>query len=73
MNEMNTVDKVSTALLVVGGLNWGLVGVFKYNLVDELFGVESGVARVVYTVVGLRAVYCLYRMLTMMSKPASKV
>ncbi len=71
--EMNTLDKVSTALLVVGGLNWGLVGVFEYNLVSELFGVDSGLTRVVYSVVGLAAVYCLYRMVAMMSsKPAPK-
>lgn len=73
MGEMNALDKVSTTLLVVGGLNWGLVGVFKKNLVDSLFGVDSGLSRVVYTVVGVAALYCLYRMVTMMSaKPAPK-
>ncbi len=72
--EMNALDKVSTTLLMVGGLNWGLVGVFKYNLVDKLFGVESGLSRVVYTLVGLAGVYCFYRMVMMLSgsKPAPK-
>jgi uncharacterized membrane protein YuzA (DUF378 family) len=52
-------DYVAGAFLVVGGLNWGLVGVFDYNLVDALTGNAAWVARTVYTLVGISAVYAL--------------
>jgi uncharacterized membrane protein YuzA (DUF378 family) len=55
--KMNAIDYVAWILIVVGGLNWGLVGAFEYNLVDEIFGVNSTLSRVVYALVGLAAVY----------------
>jgi uncharacterized membrane protein YuzA (DUF378 family) len=48
---------VAFVLLVVGGLNWGLVGLFGYNAVDSLLGVGSSLAKVVYVLVGLSAVW----------------
>ncbi len=66
--KMGLIDKVVYTLLVVGGLNWGLVGAFEYNLVDKVFGVASGVSRVVYTLVGLAGVYGVYTIVTMMAK-----
>lgn len=52
---------VAFLLVVVGGLNWFLVGVFQYDLVASIFGgVSSAVARVIYTLVGLAAVYLLF-------------
>lgn len=57
--KMNALDVVAFVLTVVGGINWGLVGFFEYNLVDEIFGVGSGAARVVYAVVGVAALYSL--------------
>lgn len=56
---MNAVDYVAWLLIVVGGLNWGLVGAFDYNLVDSLFGVDSALATIVYVLVGLAAVYSI--------------
>jgi len=53
---MNALVKVATALTIIGGLNWGLVGFFDYNLVDEIFGEGSTGAKVVYCVVGVAAV-----------------
>ncbi len=47
----------SIVLLIIGGLNWGLVGLFKYDLVAAIFGDLSTVTRVVYTLVGLAAIY----------------
>jgi hypothetical protein len=58
--KMNAVDLVAFVLVVVGGLNWGLVGWFQYNLVDSLFGVDSMLARVIYGLVGLAAVYLVF-------------
>jgi uncharacterized membrane protein YuzA (DUF378 family) len=65
---MNALDKAAYLLLVVGGVNWGLVGVFQYNLVDELFGVDSTLARIIYTLVGLAALYGVYTIVSMISK-----
>jgi len=64
--EMNAVDKVSYLLAVVGGLNWGLVGAFQYNLVDSLLGTGSTLSRIVYVLVGLAALNLFYKM-SMMS------
>lgn len=64
--KMNAVDKLAYVLVVVGGLNWGLVGAFDYNLVDSLFGAGSTLSRVVYVLVGLAALEMLYKMVAMM-------
>lgn len=52
---MKTLDLVTKILLIVGGLNWGLVGVANFDLVATLFGAGSVLAKVVYTVVGASA------------------
>jgi len=52
---MKLFDIVVTVLLIVGGLNWGLVGLFEFDLVQSIFG-QGALMRVVYTVVGLSAV-----------------
>ncbi len=57
---MNAADGVAYVLVVVGGLNWGLVGWWKFNLVDKLFGVGSVASRVVYALVGVAALYMIY-------------
>lgn len=54
---MKTLDIVAAVLLVVGGLNWGLVGLAQFDLVDALFGSVPALARTVYVLVGLAAVY----------------
>jgi uncharacterized membrane protein YuzA (DUF378 family) len=54
---MRTFDIVAAVLLVVGGLNWGLVGFFNFDLVATLFGAGSPLARVVYGLVGIAALY----------------
>ncbi len=58
--RFNSVDWVAYVLVIIGGLNWGLIGLFKFNLVDEIFGVESALSRVIYILVGLSAVYLIY-------------
>lgn len=57
--KLGVLNKVATVLLVVGGLNWGLVGAFDYNLVDSLFGAGSALSRVIYVLVGLAALVVL--------------
>lgn len=54
---MRNLDVLAAILLVVGGLNWGLVGLIDFNLVDYLFSSMSTVENLVYSLVGLSAVY----------------
>lgn len=54
---MKSLDVIVAALLVVGGLNWGLVGLFNFDLVAAIFGGGAALARIVYIVVGLSALY----------------
>ncbi len=64
MKGMSVVDVVVVLLVVVGGINWGLVGAFNIDLVAHIFGAGSMFARVVYVLVGLAAVYMLYGVFT---------
>lgn len=57
MKNSHVVDLVAVILLLVGGLNWGLVGLFKFDLIASIFGEMSVVSRVIYVLVGLSAVY----------------
>ncbi len=68
--KLNALDKLAWLLLIIGGFNWGLVGWLKYNLVDEIFGVESGASRVIYAVVGVASIYLIYKIAMMMNSPA---
>ena len=55
---MKNIDVLAAVLLVVGGLNWGLVGLFQFDLVATLFGGQAGmISKVVYLLVGASAVW----------------
>lgn len=54
---MKTLDVIVAVIVVVGGLNWGLVGFFNFDLVAWIFGDMGVAARVVYALVGLAALY----------------
>ena len=54
------MDRVALALAIIGGLHWGSIGLFRFDLVAYLFGGQTAtVSRVVYTLVGLSAVWCI--------------
>ncbi len=57
MKKLNTVGLIALILVIVGGLNWGLVGFFSFNLVSSLFG---SLSYVIYDLVGLSALYLLF-------------
>lgn len=59
MDKLNTLDWTVLVLVVVGGLNWALVGLFDFDLVAAIFGDMSVLSRIVYILVGLSAVYVL--------------
>jgi len=54
---MRFVNLLTLALVIVGGLNWGLVGAFNFDLVAALFGERSALSNIVYVLVGLSALY----------------
>lgn len=57
---MKVLDVIVAILLVVGGLNWGLIGVANFNLVTTIFGV-SALTNIVYILVGLSALYQIFQ------------
>jgi uncharacterized protein len=54
---MKALNLITLLLVIVGGVNWGLVGLFDFNLVAALFGEDTALSRIVYTLVGLSALY----------------
>jgi uncharacterized protein len=57
MKNNHIVHIIATLLLVIGGLNWGLIGLFEHDLISSLFGKMSLISRTIYSLVGLSAVY----------------
>lgn len=55
---MSALSKTALALVIVGALNWLLVGAFHFDLVAAIFGQMSALSRIVYIVVGLAGLYC---------------
>jgi uncharacterized membrane protein YuzA (DUF378 family) len=58
---MKTLDVIVAILLVIGGLNWGLVGFFKFDLVAAVFGTLSPFTRIIYSLVGLSAIFQIFQ------------
>lgn len=56
---MRLINTITLVLLIVGGLNWGLVGLFDFNLVTALFGDMTPLSRIVYLLVGASALWQL--------------
>jgi len=56
---MAVIDKIALALVIIGALNWGLIGVFSFDLVAWLFGAMSVVTRVIYTLVALGGIWSI--------------
>lgn len=57
MKKLTILDWITLILVIVGGLNWGLVGLFKFDLVAAIFGEMGIISRIVYILVGLSAIY----------------
>lgn len=53
---MRGLYNVALTLVIIGGLNWGLIGFFNYNLVDALFGSANWLTRIIYALVGISAI-----------------
>ena len=63
---------VAIVLSVIGAINWGLVGLFDFNLVSALFGPMSTLSRIVYVLVGLAGLYLLFAAATTESRAAPR-
>ncbi len=61
MKNLGPWETLFFILLIIGGLNWALVGLFNFNLVAAIFGDNSLLSRLVYILVGISAIYILYR------------
>lgn len=59
MNKLSVLDWLALILLIIGGLNWGLVGVLDFDLVETIFGDMTVLSRIIYAVVGLSGIYIL--------------
>ncbi|MEG0547077.1 MAG: DUF378 domain-containing protein [Oscillospiraceae bacterium] len=54
------LDKIALVLLVIGGLNWGSIGLFQFDIVGWLFGGQAAIiSRIIYSIVALSAVWCI--------------
>ena len=57
---MSILDRIAWLLTVIGGINWGLVGIFRFDLVAWICGGQDAIiARIVYTLVGIAALWCV--------------
>ena len=59
MKKINSLDWIAVALLVIGGLNWGMIGFFGVDVIGAIFGEMSAISRVIYALVGLSSLYAL--------------
>jgi len=58
---MKTLDVIVTILLVIGGLNWGLIGFFNFDLIGTVFGEMSAFTRLIFCLVGVSALYQIFQ------------
>ncbi len=56
-NQMQSLKWVATLLMVIGSINWGLVGAFNFNVVDAIFGVGSVISAIIYILVGISGLW----------------
>ncbi len=54
---MKIIDKIALILIIIGAINWGLIGLFRFNLVEFLFGDMTLLARIVYSLVGISGLW----------------
>ncbi len=54
---MKVIDKIALVLIIIGAINWGLIGFFKFNLVELLFGNMTALSRIIYGLVGISGLW----------------
>ena len=54
------IDKIALLLVIIGAVNWGLIGIFQFDLVASIFGGQAAVvSRIIYTLVGAAGLWCI--------------
>jgi len=56
----SAIDWIALILVIVGAINWGLVGILDFNIVDKIFGIGSTIATIIYILVGLSGIWMIY-------------
>ncbi len=72
MQRFTTLEAISLALLIIGGLVWGLIGLINFDVISTLFGSMPGVVRIIYLLIGLAAIYVLVKWIMTGSMPEKK-
>lgn len=58
-NKTSTIDWIAIVLVILGGINWGIVGLFDFDIIAAIFGQFSGVTRVLYVIIGVGSLYMI--------------
>ena len=56
---MKVIDTIALVLIIIGAINWGLVGIFNFNLVDAIFGSMSVISRIIYILAGISGLWAI--------------
>lgn len=56
---MKIIDKIALALVIIGAINWGLIGFFNFNLVETIFGNMTIISRIIYALVGISGLWAI--------------
>lgn len=56
---MKVIDKIALILVIIGAINWGLIGFFNFNLVELIFGNMTIIARIIYALVGISGLWAI--------------
>lgn len=56
---MKVIDKIALVLVIIGAINWGLIGFFNFNLVEMIFGNMTIISRIIYALVGISGLWAI--------------
>ena len=59
MSKLNALDIIALVLVIIGAINWGLIGIFNFDLVAAIFGSMSIISKIVYALVGISGLYSI--------------
>ena len=66
---MKVIDKIALVLIIIGAINWGLIGIFHFNLVAAIFGDMTLIARIIYGLVGLSGLINIGLLIDLFERP----
>lgn len=66
--KIGTIEWIVLVLVILGGLNWGVYGIYNYNLIDALFGFGSTIGRTIYDLIGLASIWLIFMVAKLQSR-----